>query len=131
MNIEIVEPKLSPCIGRNATSQHFDWPSLIKQMKQSHNWESGELDTIILFKNKDKQILLTALQEGTEINSFQSSNSITFQTIEGELEFHTQHKNVTLSKGQKLTLHENINYSLTNHKETVFLLTIANEAIAL
>lgn len=74
--------------------------------------------------------MLTALHDGTEIQSFQSNDSITFQIIEGKLMFHTRKESVTLDKGQLLTLHENIKYSLTS-KETVLLLTIASGALQL
>ena len=84
---------------------------------------------MILLKSPDKQIVLTALHEGTEINSFQSNDSITFQIIEGKLKFQTRKESVTLNKGQLLTLHENIKYSLTTSEETVFLLTIANSTL--
>jgi quercetin dioxygenase-like cupin family protein len=107
----------------------FDLPSLIDSMKHSHTWEKGELNAMILFKSPDKQIVLTALHKGTEIKSFQSSDSISLQIIEGKLKFHTNKESVTLDKGQLLTLHEKIKYSLTSREETVFLLTIAKNII--
>lgn len=103
----------------------FDLPALIESMKHSHTWEKGELNAMILLKSPDKQIVLTALHKGTEINSFQSSDSLTLQIIEGKIKFHTPNESVTLDKGQLLTLHEKIKYSLTSREETVFLLTIA------
>jgi hypothetical protein len=104
----------------------FDLPSLVKKMKQSHSWAKGELNAMILLNSRDKQLVLTALHEGTEIESFQANDSITFQIIEGKLSFHTRKESVTLDKGQLLTLHEKIRYRLTSREETVFLLTIAN-----
>ena len=102
----------------------FDLPTLIANMKMSHSWEKGDLNAMILLKSPEKQIVLTALHEGTEISSFQANDSITFQIIEGELRFNTKKESVTLAKGQLLTLHENIKYSLKSTEETVFLLTI-------
>jgi quercetin dioxygenase-like cupin family protein len=104
----------------------FDLPTLIENMKHSHTWAKGELNAMILLKSPHKQIVLTALHEGTEISSFQSNDSITFQIIEGKLKFHTRKESVTLDKGQLLTLHENIKYNLITREETVLLLTIAN-----
>jgi quercetin dioxygenase-like cupin family protein len=112
----------------NASLLTFDLPILIEKMKHSPNWVKGELNATILLKRRDKQIVLTILHEGTEINSFQSNDSITFQIIKGKLKFHTRKESVILDKGQLLTLHENIKYSLTTREETVFLLTIANGA---
>jgi len=112
----------------NASFQRFDLPILIEKMKRSQSWEKGGLDAMILLKSPEKQIILTALHEGTEINSFQENDSITFQIIEGQLMFHTRKESVTLEKGQLLTVHENITYSLTSWEETVFLLTIATDS---
>ena len=104
----------------------FNLPSLIATMKQSYTWANGELNAMILLKSPEKQIILTAMHEGTEIKSFQSNDSITFQIIEGKLRFHIRKDTITLNEGQLMTLNENIKYSLTTKEETVFLLTISD-----
>lgn len=110
----------------NPALHTFNLPRLIEKMKHKRSWVDGELNAQILLKSPDKQIVLTAIHEGTEIKSFQSNNSITFQIIEGKLMFHTKNKSVTLNKGQLLTLHENIKYTLKTKEDTVILLTIAS-----
>ena len=110
----------------NASLLMFDLPTLIENMKHSHAWAKGEINSMILLKSPNKNIVLTTLHEGTEINSFQKNDSITFQIIEGKLMFQSPKESVTIEKGQLLTIHENINYRLTTREETVFLLTIAN-----
>ena len=107
----------------------FDLPALVDKMKHKQSWANGELNAMILLKTPNKQIVLTAMHDGTEIQSFQSNDSITFQIIEGQLMFHTREESVTLDEGQLLTLHENIKYSLTTKEETVLLLTIASGAL--
>lgn len=104
----------------------FDLPTIIENMKHSSTWAEGELNAMILYKRPEKQIVLTALHEGTKIDSFQANDSVTFQIIEGKLKFHTINESITLKRGQLLALHENIKYSLTSGEETVFLLTIDN-----
>lgn len=104
----------------------FDLPNLVEKLKHTNKWEEGDLNSMILLKNPYKQIVLTALHEGTEIKSFQSNDSITFQIIEGRVMFHTRKHSATLNKGQLLTLHDNIKYKLITKEETVLLLTIAN-----
>ena len=130
--MEIRTLKTEPAFSKKAGSQTssllaFDLPTLVANMKHSHSWLKGELNATILLDSPGKQILLTALHKGTEISSFQLHDSITLQIIEGKLRFHTSKESVTLDKGQLLTLHENIKYSLTSREETVFLLTIAKE----
>jgi len=80
-------------------------------------------------KSPVKQIVLTALHEETEIIFNQSKDAITFQIIEGQLKFQTEDESVMLEKGQLLTLHKNIKYSLTTKEETVFLLTITTATL--
>ena len=104
----------------------FDLPSLVEKMKHKHTRSKGELNAMILLKSPDKQIVLTALHEGTEIKSSPSNDSITFHIIEGKMKFQTKKESVNLEKGQLLTLHENIKYCLTIKEETVLLLTFAN-----
>ena len=104
----------------------FDLPTLIENMKRSHTWDKGGLNAMILLKSPKKQIVLTALQGGTEISSFQSNDSVSFQIIKGKLDFHTQKESLSIDEGQILTLRENIKYSLKSRVETVFLLTTAN-----
>ncbi len=112
----------------NTSLYLFDFPTLIGKMKHKHSWIKGDLDTMILLKTPTKQIVLTALHEGTEIKSFQSNESITFQIIEGKIMFHTRKGSLNLEKDQLLTVFENIKYSLTTNEETVLLLTITSGA---
>ena len=121
---EIPFPEFSMPV--DASLLTFDLPDLIDEMKHKHSWEHGELNAKVLLQSKEKQIVLAALHAGTEINSFQSNESISFQIIEGKLMFHTVNESVLLGKDQLLTLHENIDYRLTTEEETVLLLTIAN-----
>lgn len=115
----------------NTSLYLYDFPTLIGKMKQKHSWIKGDLDTMILLKTPTKQIVLTALHEGTEIKSFQSNESITFQIIEGKIKFHTRKGSLNLDKDQLLTVCENIKYSLTTNEETVLLLTITSSAVQL
>jgi hypothetical protein len=109
---------------------NFDLPDLIEKIKKSRSWLKGELASMILLKNPDKRILLTALHKETEINSFQSNDSVTIQIIEGKLMFRTPERSVILKRDQFLTLHENIEYSITTDKDTIFLLTLVTGIIS-
>jgi len=112
--------------SRNASLMALNLPELIDRMKRSKAWTKGELNALILLKNDNTQIVLTAIHKGTEISSFQSNDSITFQIIEGKLMFHSRKESLALDKGHLMTLHENVGYSLSTEEETVFLSTIAS-----
>jgi hypothetical protein len=107
----------------------FDLPVLIEKIKNTHAWINGELSSSIILKLPEKQMVLAALHANTQIKSFQSNESITFQIIEGKLRFHTRKESVTLVQGQILSLNEKINYRLTTKEEVVFLLTILNSVL--
>jgi quercetin dioxygenase-like cupin family protein len=131
MEIETINRKVT--YSKNVRSSDsrllaFDLPSLIESMKQSYTWANGELNALVLLKSQDKQVILTAMHDGTEILSYQSNDSITFQIIEGKLQFHIRKDTVTLNKGQLLTLEEHVRYRLTTDQETVFLLTISTKS---
>jgi len=109
----------------------FDLPTLVDSMKHKQSWVNGELNAMILLKTPIKQIVLAVMHEGTEIDSFQSNDSITFQILEGQAIFQTRKESVILDKGQLLTLRENTKYSLTSMEDTVLLLTIASGVLQL
>ncbi len=112
--------------SRNGSPLPLNLPALIERMKRSDAWANGDLNAMILLKSDKTQIVLTAIRKGTEITSFQSNDSITFQIIEGNLIFHSRKESLSLDKGHLMTLHENVGYSLTTEEETVFLSTIAS-----
>ena len=124
-SLNVILPHAKDYRSSDCTLLGFNLPSLIATMKQSNTWANGELNALILLKSPEKQIILTAMHMGTEIKSFQSNESITFQIIEGRLRFHIRKDTLTLNEGQLMTLHENIKYRLTTQEETVFLLTIS------
>ena len=97
---------------------------IIKNMKLSPVWEEGGLNAMVLCKKPEKKIVLTALHKGTKIDSYQANDSITFQVMEGKLEFRAAKESVMLKKGHMLTLHEKIKYILKSREETVYMLTI-------
>jgi len=111
------------------TLHPFNLPDLIQGIKHSHSWAKGDLSAMILLRSPEKQIVLTAMHEGTEIVSFQANDSITFQIIEGSIKFSTPKKTVVLDTGKVLILKEKTKYRLTTSEETVFLLSIAKSTL--
>lgn len=109
----------------NNSALPYDLPELINKMKNSSGWKNGELAATILLNSPGKQIVLTVLHVDTEIKSFQSGDSVTFQIIEGRLRFHSREETYILENGQHMTLYSNIKFSLTTlDEESAFLLTI-------
>jgi len=108
---------------------NLDLSVIVEKMKRTNSWLKGELNSIVLLNTREKQIVITAVHKGTEITSFQENDSLSVQIFDGEVNFQTVKESVTLNKGQMLTLHEHIEYSLISNKEAVLLLTIANDNV--
>jgi quercetin dioxygenase-like cupin family protein len=125
--MEIQTLSSNPFITKNyITSDYtkaFNLPALIESMKKSHKWANNELNAMILLKGRSKQIILTSIHDGTEIESFQSKDSVTFHTLEGKLRINTQYDTVILTEGQLMTITNKIKYYLTTDEDTVFLLS--------
>jgi quercetin dioxygenase-like cupin family protein len=113
----------------NSSLNTFDLPAIIADLKNKQTQDNTYLKTRVLLKSPEKQIVLTALHEDTEIDSFQANDAITFQIMEGKVMLNTRKIAVTLGKGQLFTIHENINYKLTTKEETVLLLTITGSLL--
>ena len=122
-------PLLQDVSSLNMSLLTYDLQDLIVKMKRQHISSQEDPDSMILLNCLDKKVVLIVLHEGTGFSSYQANSSVTFQIIEGKLEYRSLKEAVMLGKGQFLTLHENINYSLTTDEETVILLTIANGAL--
>ena len=122
----------SPVTGETlpdaSNSLRHDLPGLIRNMKLSNAWARGDLNSMILVKNTERNIKLVALHEGTEIVSYQSNDSITFQIIEGKMEFNTSKTSAAIGMGQILTLNDKVKYRLTTSEETVLLMSIAKDS---
>lgn len=110
----------------NISMPSFNFPALIKKLKKDSFIEKAELKSAILLKSPERQIILAALNKGTEMSSFQSNKSITFKIMEGSLKFQSRKASVILDNGQTLVLDEHIKYRLTSMEDTILLITIAN-----
>jgi quercetin dioxygenase-like cupin family protein len=102
----------------------YDLPEIVKKMKDSPEWENGELNAVILLDSFNKKIVLTVMHDRTEVKSFQSGDSVAIQIIEGRMKVQTNQETVILDEGQLLVLHDKIKFSLTTLKESALLLTI-------
>lgn len=122
-------PSLSQQISADDSLFSLKLPGLIREMKHDCTWAQGELNAMVLLKSFQKQVVLIALHKGTEINSFQSNESVTIQIIEGKLRFHTRKESLMLENGQLIILNEKVAYRLSTKQDTVVLLTLTNNIL--
>lgn len=104
----------------------FDIPAIIGDLKREPNWLDGDLNSVVLLNSPKIKVLLTVMHEDTEVISYQASDSVTFQVVEGSLVLHVKDETVVLNAGEVLTLDEKIRYSFDTVEETAFLLTLVS-----
>ena len=103
-----------------------DLSVLIANLKNEETWEDGELKSAILLKSPAKKIILTVLHKGTEIRSYQSDYSLTFQVIEGKLKLNYGNKTFSLGKGEVLIMNERIKNKIESVEDSAFLMVLAS-----
>ena len=108
---------------------HPEIKTLIRNIKHSRAWARGDQNAMFLVKHSGRQIVLAAFHPGTDIFSYQSNDSITFQIIEGSLKFNSRKASATIAMGQVLTLNGRVKYRLTTSEETVLLLSVAKNTL--
>lgn len=104
----------------------FDLPLLMDKITNESYWIKGQRNAITLLKSESMRLVLIALREEASIDFRQSGNLISLQLLKGRLTFKAANQTIMLLKDQVLTLHENIQHSLTANEESIFLLSIAN-----
>lgn len=128
--VKMVKEKLGTKPYYNYKSNQFsafDIPGIIESLKKEQNWTRGELNFAILLKSPSVQVLLTIVHGGTEIVSYQSNDSVTYQVLKGSLILHIKNESIVLFEGELLTIDEKIKYSFDSIEETAFLLTLVSE----
>jgi quercetin dioxygenase-like cupin family protein len=103
-----------------------DLETLIANMKNEQTWLEGELKSAVLISSPAKKIILTVLHKGTEIRSYQSDYSLTFQVIEGKLKLDYGNKTFNLRKGEVLIINEKIKYKIDSLEDSAFLMILAS-----
>jgi quercetin dioxygenase-like cupin family protein len=107
----------------------YDLPSTIMKMKDNDDWKRGELKSLILVNSPAKKVVLTIMHNRTEVDSFQSGDSVTIQIISGKMKIQTIGDAVFLKEGQILVLHNKEKFVLTALEESSFMLTIITGAL--
>lgn len=95
---------------------------VISGIKQSHNWLQGELGFSILQQNPESNVIIIAMHENTEFESFQANNSLILKVIHGSINFKVNSKVTTITAGKMVILMENVFYLIESLEESIFLL---------
>ncbi|HEY0668850.1 MAG TPA: cupin domain-containing protein [Sphingobacteriaceae bacterium] len=109
----------------DASLVEMDLDQYIKQIQSEPAWETGDRNSVTIFKSDTMRIVLVGLHEGAELKTHTANGIISVQVLEGYIKFTTETQVTELQKGKMLALHKNIPHSVFAVKKTFFLLTVA------
>lgn len=99
-------------------------PEFIKQIKSEDIWKNSDRNSITVYKTNGLRMVLIALHASAEMPRHNAEGIISVQVMEGEIQFTTDTKSVTLKPGEMIALHKGLHHSVKAIKESVFLLTL-------
>ncbi len=100
--------------------------SAISNIKKDSAWLNGELGFNVLQQNPDSNVLVIAMHENTEFESYQANNSLIIKVIHGKLRFKINNKVSEIESGKMVILMEKAFYLIESMEESVFLLMTFN-----
>lgn len=95
---------------------------VISHLQNDDSFRNGKLNYTILHKSANKNILLIAMHQNNEFESFQASNAVTIQVLRGELLLKSKSSYEVIKQGRILFLLDKSYYLLEALEDSAFLL---------
>lgn len=108
----------------NAPLVEMNLNAAIDQIKSEKAWKDNDRNSVTLFKSDSMRIVLIGLHEKAELKPHKANGVISVQVLQGKIEFTAEQQNVSLEKGQMITLQENVFHGVKALTESFFLLTL-------
>ena len=102
----------------------IDIPDLIEQLKDENAWKENDRNSITVFKTGKMRIVLVALHKDATMKTERPENIFSLQVLKGKVKVTTEFTSTEVEKEKIVALHEQIQYSITALKKSMFLLTI-------
>ncbi len=99
-------------------------PEFIKQIKTESTWENSDRNAITVYKTNGLRMVLVALKQDGILKRHKAEGILSFQVIEGEVNFSTDNESKILKPGDIIALHQGLHHSVKAIAESVFLLTL-------
>jgi hypothetical protein len=101
-----------------------DIPSLMEQLQDENAWKENDRNAITVFKSDKMRIVLVALHKDAKMRTDRPENIFSLQVLKGKVKVTTDLSSTEIEKEMILALHEQVQYSITALKKSIFLLTI-------
>lgn len=105
----------------------IDLNEFIDIIKTESAWKEKDRNAITIFKNDVQTMVLIALHHHALMAEHTAKGCISVQVLEGRIQFKTNERTVSLSKGNMITLGNGIPHSVLAEEESVFLLTVTTQ----
>ncbi len=106
----------------------IDIPDLIEQLKDENAWKDNDRNAITVFKTDKMRIVLVALHKNAKMKTERPENIFSLQVLKGKVKVTTDFSSTEVEREMILALHEQVQYSITALKKSIFLLTIVGQS---
>lgn len=103
----------------------IDLPSYIDQIKNEKAWEDNDRNAITIYKTDKLRIVLIALRKGANMQTEHPENIFSLQVLKGKLNVATNYAATEVDKEMIIAIHDNVPYTISAMKKSLFLLTLA------
>jgi len=108
----------------NARLVEIDLNKFIAQLKRETTWADSDRNSVTIFKSDTSTIVLIGMRKNAELKEHTAIGNITVQVLEGEINFLVERQNLSMVKGQMITLEANISHRVAAVQDSFFLLTL-------
>jgi quercetin dioxygenase-like cupin family protein len=106
----------------------MDVYEFIQQLRNEPAWQRNDRNGITIYKTQGMRIVLVIMHAEAEMRPQAVDGIINFHVLEGAIQITTQDERQNIEAGQMLSLHANIQHMVKALEETIFILTMTNEA---
>lgn len=103
----------------------MDTNKFIEKLIAESTWVSSDRNSMTIFKSDTMRIVLLGLHREAELKPHKANGVLSVQVLNGRIIFKTDTESCTLSPGQMIALHPNIQHSVHALEDSFFLLTLS------
>ena len=105
-----------------------DLQQVMDQLRSENAWLRNDRNAITLFKGAGIRIVMVAMHGNTEIMTEANGSFLSLQVLLGSVQAYTPQGSFPVAAGQIVTLHDEPLERITAGVESVFLLTMTQDA---
>ncbi len=96
-------------------------PEFTEIVKDEKTWETGDRNSITVFKTEGMTIVLTAMKEGAVIKDNSVNGFFTVQVLEGKIKMETLEGDFLMGVHQLISFHPRVPHTIEASRDSVIL----------